>query len=175
MTLQLGQIAPDFEQDTTNGSVRFHQWLGGSWCLLFDYSTDRVADGIEAARLKPEWSKRSVKVIGLSAGSSDDLADRQREVEQSQGFTLNFPVIADADRTVAALYGTMRNGAARHVFLIDADKTIRLMRTYAAAAGCDFAEILRAIDDLQRGEARTDSKMLNGTRPESDSGRVFAS
>lgn len=175
LTLQPGETAPDFEQDTTNGSIRFHQWLGDSWGVLFSYSTDRTADAVEAARLKPEWSRRSVKVIGLSAGSSDDLAGRQKEAEQIHGFTLNFPLIADADRAVSTLYGTMRNAAARHVFLIDQDKTIRATRTYAAARGCDFAEILRTIDDLQKNDERIDSKMSNGIRLESDSKTVFVS
>src|SRR5262249_2443871 len=130
MTVRQGDFAPDFEQDTYNGSIRFHEWIGHSWCLLF--STRELA---AAGRLKAEWHRRGVKLVGLSA-----------DVEAvGQGPDVNFPVIADTDHAVAALYGMTARGVA---CLIDPHKRVRLMRTYAAGR-CDFDEMLRLLDGLQ--------------------------
>lgn len=157
VTLQVGQVAPDFEQDTTNGSIRFHEWIGGSWCLLFshpqDFAPASIAELATASLMKPEWSGRGVRIIGLCVGSSDGHAQWQRTLEEIGGFTLNFPVIADADRTISTLYGMPRPGAdpspPRHVFLIDPHKKIRAMYRYAPSTGCNFKEMLQAFDDLQ--------------------------
>jgi alkyl hydroperoxide reductase subunit AhpC len=157
VTLHVGQVAPDFEQDTTNGSIRFHEWISGSWCLLFshpqDFAPASIAELATATLMKPEWSGRGIRVIGLCVGSSDGHAQWQRTLEAIGGFTLNFPVIADADRTVSTLYGMTRADTdpspPRHVFLIDPHKKIRVMCTYAPSTGCNFKEMLLAFDDLQ--------------------------
>ena len=169
--LRPGQTAPDFEQDTTNGSIRFHEWLKGSWCVLFSHSVEMDAETVrelgEAARLRPEWSRRGVKVIGLSIGTSDAHARWERSLVESHGLVLNFPVIADADRSVSTLYNlgladTNFSSAMRHVCVIDPDKKLRLVQTYASAGGRDFNDVLRAVDDLQRSSARKETTSVNG-------------
>ena len=169
--LRPGRTAPDFEQDTTNGSIRFHEWLKGSWCILFSHSVDMDAETVrelgEAARLRPEWSRRGVKVIGLSIGTSDTHARWERALVESHGLVLNFPVIADADRSVSALYNlghadTNFSSAMRHVCVIDPDKKLRLMQTYASGSGRDFNDVLRAVDDLQRSGVRKETTSVNG-------------
>jgi len=129
MMVKAGDIAPDFEQDTLNGSIRFHEWIGRSWCLLFSMS-----DMASASRLGAEWSRRGVKLVGLSTGAAAP--------EASEG--LKFPVVADGDCTVSRLYGGLPAGA---VFLIDPDKRVRLARTYPPDR-CDFNELLRLLDGL---------------------------
>lgn len=170
MTVQLGQIAPDFEQDTLNGSIRFHEWVNRSWCILFSHPTGGAPDVspacatalATAARLKPEWTRRGVKIVALSVNSSDSHASWERDILQTHGWTLNFPIIADADRMVSTLYGMVRPGAVasaivRCVFVIDPDKKIRLMRTYPPATACDFEEMLRLVDRLQQGDAEPEA------------------
>ena len=127
MTVQAGDIAPDFEQDTFNGSIRFHEWIGRSWCLLFSTS-----DMASANRLGAEWSRRGVKLVGLSTDAAAPEADKQ----------LKFPVVDDSDRTVSRLYGGLRAGA---VYLIDPYKRVRLVRNYPADSW-DFNELLRLLD-----------------------------
>ena len=170
MALRLGDIAPDFEQDTLNGSIRFHEWVNRSWCILFSHPLEETRAAspacstalATAARLKPEWSRRGVKVVALSVESSDSHASWEKDILQTQGWSLNFPVIADADRMVSTLYGMVRPGAAapaivRCVFVIDPDKKIRLMRTYPPATACDFEEMLRLVDRLQQGDAEPEA------------------
>lgn len=158
MTVQLGQIAPDFEQDTTNGSVRFHEWAGKSWVVLFSHPKDFTpvctTELAEAARLKPEWEKRNVKVIGLSVDSAERHVAWENDIVETQGQAVNFPVIADADRKVSTLYGMIHPEAdpaitVRSVFVIDPAKRVRLMLTYPPSTGRNFAEILRVVDSLQ--------------------------
>ncbi|MFI4999083.1 MAG: redoxin domain-containing protein [Reyranellales bacterium] len=170
MTLQIGQTAPDFEQDTTNGSICFHQWINRSWCILFSHPRDFTpvctTELAEAARLKPEWNKRGIKVIGLSVDSSDGHARWEKDIAEAQGLALNFPVIADADRMVSTLYGMARSGAepsmaVRSVFVIDPYKKIRLMLTYPPSTGCNFGEVLRLVDRLQLFDARTGATPVN--------------
>jgi len=162
MAIELGQIAPDFEQDTTNGSIRFHQWIGGSWCILFSHPKDFTpvctTELAEAARLKPEWDKRGVRIIGLSVDSAESHARWEQDIEATQGQALNFPVIADADRRVSALYGMIHPQAdpaltVRCVFIIDPDRKVRLILTYPPSTGRNFAEILRVVDSLQLTDA----------------------
>jgi alkyl hydroperoxide reductase subunit AhpC len=162
LTIQLGQIAPDFEQDTTNGSIRFHEWVNGSWCVLFSHPKDFTpvctTELAEAARLKPEWDKRGVKVIGLSVDSSDSHASWEKDIEETQGQALNFPVIADPDRKVATLYGmvhplTEPSLTVRSVFVIDPNRKVRLTMTYPPSTGRNFQEILRVVDSLQLTDA----------------------
>lgn len=158
MTLQLGDITPDFEAQTTEGTLRFHDWLGASWGVLFSHPKDFTpvctTELGEVARLKPEFDKRDVKVIGLSV---DPLADHRAwagDIAETQGHALNFPLIADADRRIAGLYGMIHPNASdtltvRSVFVIGPDKKLKLTITYPASTGRNFAEILRAIDSLQ--------------------------
>ena len=158
MTIQLGQIAPDFDQDSSAGRISFHQWLGGSWGILFshpkDYTPVCTTELAEAARLKPEWDKRNVKVIGLSVDSTERHAGWAADIEETQGQAVNFPVLADADRTVSNLYGMVHPEAdptitVRSVFIIDPNKKVRLIMTYPPSTGRNFAEILRVVDSLQ--------------------------
>jgi len=158
MTLQLGDIAPDFEAQTTDGALRFHDWLGASWGVLFSHPKDFTpvctTELGEVARLKPEFDKRDVKVIGLSV---DPLADHRAwagDIAETQGHALNFPLIADSERRIAGLYGMIHPNASdtltvRSVFVIGPDKKLKLTITYPASTGRNFSEILRAIDSLQ--------------------------
>jgi thioredoxin-dependent peroxiredoxin len=143
MTIQLGQTAPDFEQDSSRGRIRFHDYLGSSWGVLFSHPKDFTpvctTELAAVARLELEWKKRDVKV---------------EDIRETQGQSLNFPVLADKDRTVSSLYGMVHPEAdpsvtVRSVFVIDPNKKVRLTLTYPPSAGRNFAEILRVIDSLQ--------------------------
>jgi len=158
MSIHLGQIAPDFEQDSTHGRIRFHEWLGNSWGVLFshpkDYTPVCTTELGETARLKPEWDKRNVKVIGLSVDPVDSHAGWLRDIEETQGVALNFPVLADADRKVSTLYDMIHPEAdpavtVRSVFIIDPNKKVRAIIVYPPSTGRNFREILRVIDSLQ--------------------------
>jgi alkyl hydroperoxide reductase subunit AhpC len=158
MTIQLGQIAPDFEQDTTKGRIRFHEWLGTSWGVLFSHPKDftpvcTTELGV-VARLAPEWAKRNVKVIGLSVDPADRHVEWEADIAETQGSTVNFPMIADPDRKVSTLYGMVHPEAdptvtVRTVFVIDPNKKVRLSLNYPPSAGRNFDEVLRVIDSLQ--------------------------
>ena len=156
--IQLGQTAPDFEQDTTQGRIKFHEWLGDSWGVLFSHPKDFTpvctTELGEVARLKPEFDRRGVKPIGLSVDSPDRHEDWEADIKRTQGSAVNFPMIADADRTVSDLYGMVHPEAdpaltVRTVFIIDPNKKVRLMLAYPPSAGRNFQEILRVIDSLQ--------------------------
>ncbi len=158
MTIQLGQAAPDFEQDSSQGRIRFHDWLGESWGVLFshpkDYTPVCTTELGEAARLKPEFDRRGVKVIGLSVDTLDRHGGWEADIARTQGSAVNFPMIADADRSVSTLYGMVHPQAdpsvtVRTVFVIDPAKKVRLMLIYPPSAGRNFHEILRVIDSLQ--------------------------
>jgi len=158
MAIQLGQIAPDFEQDSDQGRIKFHEWLGSSWGVLFshpkDYTPVCTTELAEASRLKPEWDKRDVKVIGLSVDTTERHAGWAADIEETQGQALNFPVLADADRKVSTLYGMIHpesdpSVTVRSVFVIDPAKKVRLTLTYPPSTGRNFQEILRVIDSLQ--------------------------
>jgi alkyl hydroperoxide reductase subunit AhpC len=154
MTLRLGQTAPDFEQDTANGSIRFHAWLGASWCVLLSHPRNFmpvVATEIAAvARLAPEWSRRGAKVICLSSDTAENHIAWAADVEETQGCAIDFPMIADSDRSVSTLYGMADAAENTHgIFLIDPAKLVRLVMAYPASTGCNFSEILRTIDSLQ--------------------------
>jgi alkyl hydroperoxide reductase subunit AhpC len=158
MALQLGDIAPDFNAETTDGKIRFHEWLGNSWAVLFSHPKDFTpvctTELGYTEKLRPEFEKRGVKVIGLSV---DPVGDHQKwadDIEATQGARPRFPIIADADRAVATLYGMLHPKAdnthtVRSVFIIDPAKKIRLTITYPAATGRNFDEILRVVDSLQ--------------------------
>lgn len=158
MSLQLGDIAPDFTAESTEGPINFHQWMGNQWAVLFSHPKDFTpvctTELGEVARLKSEFDKRGVKVIGLSVDPLNDHINWSKDIEETQGQTLNFPLIADPDRQVATLYDMIHPNAddtftVRSVFVISPDKKIRLTITYPAPTGRNFNEILRVIDALQ--------------------------
>ena len=158
MTLQLGDTAPDFEADTTDGTLKFHEWMSDNWAVLFSHPADFTpvctTELGEVARLKPEFDKRGVKVIGLSVDPLDDHRSWAGDIAETQGHALNFPLIADPDREIANLYGMIHPQAddtltVRSVFVIGSDKKVKLTLTYPASTGRNFEEILRVIDSLQ--------------------------
>lgn len=170
MALQLGQTAPDFEQDSTQGRIAFHEWLGDSWGVLFSHPKDFTpvctTELGEVARLRPEWEKRNVKVIGLSVDPLDAHREWDKDIAETQGYSPYFPMIADSDGSVSALYGMIHPEAdplltVRSVFVIDPAHKIRLILTYPPSTGRNFAEILRAIDSLQLTESRGVSTPVN--------------
>jgi thioredoxin-dependent peroxiredoxin len=158
MTLRLGDLAPDFTADTTEGPIRFHDWAGDHWVVLFshpkNYTPVCTTELGYTAKLKGEFDKRHVKAIGLSVDKLEDHHGWSRDIEETQGAALNFPLIADADRKVSTLYDMIHPNASdsftvRSVFIIDPNKKIRLTLTYPASTGRNFDEILRVIDSLQ--------------------------
>ena len=158
MSLQIGDIAPDFKAATTRGEIQFHEWLGSNWGVLFSHPKDFTpvctTELGYTEKLRPEFEKRGVKVIGLSV---DAITDHERwadDIEATQGKRPQFPIIGDADRAVANLYGMLHPKAdttftVRSVFIIDPAKKIRATITYPASTGRNFDEILRVIDSLQ--------------------------
>lgn len=158
MSLRIGDEAPNFTADTTEGEINFYDYLGDSWGVLFSHPKDFTpvctTELGEAARLKPEFDKRNVKIIGLSVDATDSHHLWAKDIEETQGTALNFPVIADKDKTVADLYDMIHPNASdtftvRSVFVIGPDKKIKLNLTYPASTGRNFDEILRVIDSLQ--------------------------
>jgi len=158
MALHIGDTAPDFSQVSTQGIIEFHKWMGKDWAILFshpkDYTPVCTTELAEASRLKKEFEKRGVKIIGLSVDAVSDHEGWSKDIQETQGQTLNFPLIADADRKVSTLYDMIHPKAdntftVRSVFIIDSQKKIRLIMTYPASTGRNFAEILRVVDSLQ--------------------------
>jgi alkyl hydroperoxide reductase subunit AhpC len=167
MTLQLNQIAPDFTQDTTEGPIHFHDWAKGHWVVLFSHPKDFTpvctTELGAVAKLKPEFDKRGVKVIGLSVDPVDNHAGWSKDIGETQGVAPNFPMIADTDLSVSKLYGMLpadttgtsdgrtaaNNAAVRNVFVIGPDLTIKLILVYPMTTGRNFDEILRVIDSMQ--------------------------
>ncbi|MDQ2642777.1 MAG: peroxiredoxin [Myxococcota bacterium] len=158
MAVRLGDIAPDFTADSTEGQIRLHEYLGDSWGVLFSHPKDFTpvctTELGEVAKLKPEFDKRNVKVLGLSVDSVEDHRRWQGDIEETQGTRLNFPLLGDPDRKIASLYDMIHPNAndtltVRSVFVIGPDKKVKLMITYPASTGRNFEEILRVIDSLQ--------------------------
>ncbi|MEE4450759.1 peroxiredoxin [Novosphingobium resinovorum] len=158
MSLKLFDTVPDFVQDSTQGRLGFHEWAGDSWVVLFSHPRDFTpvctTELGAVARLKPEFDRRGVKVIGLSVDPADSHAQWSKDIEETQGTALNFPLIADHDRTVSQLLDLIHPNASdtttvRTVLVIDPAKKLRLTLTYPASTGRNFAEILRTIDSLQ--------------------------
>jgi alkyl hydroperoxide reductase subunit AhpC len=158
MSIRLGDIAPDFSAKTTDGEISFHNWLGDKWGVLFSHPADFTpvctTELGMVSKLKGEFDKRNVKVIGLSVDSLTDHTKWINDINETQNTTVNFPMIADDDRNVAGLYDMIHPNAddkmtVRSVFVIGADKKVKLTLTYPASTGRDFNEILRAIDSLQ--------------------------
>ena len=158
MTLAIGDTAPDFEAETTEGKITFHAWLGNSWGLLFSHPKDFTpvctTELGAVARLKPEFDKRNVKVIGLSVDPVESHLRWEGDIGETQGTPVNFPMIGDPERKVADLYDMIHPNAndtltVRSVFVIGPDKKVKLTITYPASTGRNFDEILRVIDSLQ--------------------------
>jgi len=158
MTIRLGDIAPDFEQDSSLGRIHFHEWLGDSWGVLFSHPADftpvcTTELGL-TAKLKDEFAKRDVKVIALSVDGLESHQGWIKDIEETQATVVGFPILADADRKVAGLYDMIHPNAndtltVRSLFIIDPQKKVRLSITYPASTGRNFDEILRVIDSLQ--------------------------
>ena len=170
MSLRLGDTAPDFAADTTEGPVRFHEWIGDRWAILFSHPRDFTpvctTELGYVARLKPDFERRSVKAIGLSIDPLDSHRGWAADIKETQGFAPNFPIIADPERKVADLYGMIHPAhdevyTVRTVFVIDPKKRIRLMITYPQTTGRNFDEILRVIDSLQLTDAHRVATPVN--------------
>src|SRR5262245_9515383 len=158
MALQLGDIAPDFTAESSEGTIRFHEWIGKNWCVLFSHPKDFTpvctTELGRVAKIRAEFEKRNCKVLAVSV---DDVASHKGwigDIEDTQKTKMNFPILADPDRKVSTLYGMIHPKAndtltVRSVFFIDPNKKIRAMITYPASTGRNFAEILRVIDSLQ--------------------------
>ncbi len=158
MPLRLGDLAPDFTADTTEGTVSFHEWLGGGWGVLFSHPADFTpvctTELGEVAKLKKAFADRGVKVLAVSVDPMDSHHEWIKDINETQNTTVNFPLIADPDRTVAELYDMIHPGeddkaTVRSVFVVGPDKKIKLTITYPASTGRNFDEILRVIDSLQ--------------------------
>ena len=167
MALQLGATAPDFEAQTTNGTIRFHDWVGDSWAVLFSHPKDFTpvctTELGYMAKIKPDFERRDVKIIGLSVDPVDRHSDWARDIEETQGTAPNYPIIGDADFHVSKLYGMLAddvsgdaagrtpadNQTVRNVFVIGPDKKIKLILVYPMTTGRNFDEVLRVIDSLQ--------------------------
>lgn len=158
MAIQLGDIAPDFTQESTQGPIKFHDWIGGSWCVLFSHPKNFTpvctTELGYLAKLKPEFDKRGVKVLGLSVDPVKDHHAWMKDIEETQGAALNYPLLADADKKVSNLYGMIHPNASdtftvRSVFVIGPDKKVKLTITYPPSTGRNFDEVLRVIDSLQ--------------------------
>jgi alkyl hydroperoxide reductase subunit AhpC len=165
--LQLGDTAPDFEAETTQGRIRFHDWLGDSWGVLFSHPKDFTpvctTELGYMASIKPEFDRRGVKIIGLSVDSSGDHEGWAKDIEETQGTAPNYPIIADEDFKVSKMYGMLSaetagdaksrtpadNQTVRNVFVIGPDKKIKLILVYPMTTGRNFDEVLRVIDSLQ--------------------------
>ena len=158
MTIRLGDTAPDFTIETTEGTVDFHEWIGDGWAILFSHPKDFTpvctTELGYLAGLKAEFDKRNVKIIGLSVDPLEDHVTWSRDIEETQGHALNYPLIADPDRKVSDLYDMVHPNAndtltVRSVFVIGPDKKVKLSLTYPASTGRNFDEILRVVDSLQ--------------------------
>lgn len=156
--LMLGDIAPDFQAETSSGKISFHEWAADSWCLLFSHPKDFTpvctTELGRLAKLKPEFDKRNCKVLAISLDSVEDHLKWQKDIEETQNAKVNFPMIGDKDRKIAELYGMIHpgmsdNATARCVFIIDPKKKVRLIITYPQSTGRNFEEILRVIDSIQ--------------------------
>jgi thioredoxin-dependent peroxiredoxin len=167
MTLKLGDVAPDFEANTTEGPIRFHDWIGDSWAVLFShpkaFTPVCTTELGYMAKIKPEFDRRNVKIIGLSVDPVDKHSAWAADIEETQGSAPNYPMIGDSDFTVSKLYGMLPadasgdaaertpadNQAVRNVFVVGPDKKIKLILVYPMTTGRNFDEVLRVIDSLQ--------------------------
>lgn len=169
-TLRLGDVAPDFEQDTTEGRIKFHEWLGDSWGVLYSHPADFTpvctTELGMTAKLKEQFAKRNVKVLALSIDPVESHHKWIADINDTQKTTVNFPIIADPDRKVAELYDMIHPNASatatvRSVFVIDPSKKVRLTLTYPASTGRNFDEILRVIDSMQLTDSHSVATPVN--------------
>ena len=158
MAIRLGDEAPNFTAETTEGTINFHEWIGDGWCVLFSHPKDFTpvctTELGYMASIKPEFDARGVKILGLSVDSSDSHKEWSNDIKETQGHAPNYPIIADPDRKVADLYDMIHPNAldtltVRSVFVIGPDKKVKLTLTYPASTGRNFDELLRVIDSLQ--------------------------
>ena len=167
MTLKLGDTAPDFEADTTEGRIRFHEWMGDSWAILFSHPKDFTpictTELGYMAKAKPEFDRRNVKIIGISVDPTDRHEAWAKDIEETQGAAPNYPLIGDGDYAVSKLYGMLPaetsgdplertpadNQTVRNVFVVGPDKKLKLILVYPMTTGRNFDEVLRVIDSLQ--------------------------
>jgi alkyl hydroperoxide reductase subunit AhpC len=165
MALQIGDTAPDFEAETTEGKIRFHDWIGNGWAILFSHPKDFTpvctTELGYMARLKPQFDKRNTKIIGLSIDPVSDHGRWVKDIEETQGAAVNYPLIGDADLTIAKLYDMIHpnasagprtaadNATIRSVFIVGPDKKVKAMLVYPMSAGRNFDEVLRLLDALQ--------------------------
>ena len=167
MALHIGDDAPDFTSETTEGSINFHEWIGAGWVILFSHPKDFTpvctTELGYAAQLKPDFEKRNCKIIGLSVDSVDDHAEWSKDIEETQGHAVNYPLIGDTDLKIAKLYDMLHpnasgeakdrtpadNQTVRSVFIIGPDKKVKAMLTYQMSTGRNFDEILRILDSCQ--------------------------
>ena len=167
MTLKIGDTAPDFSAETTEGTINFHDWIGDSWCVLFSHPKDFTpvctTELGYMARIKPEFERRNVKIIGLSVDPVSNHAEWSKDIEETQGHAPNYPMIGDTDLNVSKLYGMLpadtdgtsegrtaaTNATVRNVFVVGPDKSIKLILVYPMTTGRNFDEVLRVIDSLQ--------------------------
>ena len=167
MTLKIGDTAPDFEAGTTEGPIRFHEWIGGSWAILFSHPKDFTpvctTELGYMAKIKPEFDRRNVKIIGLSVDATTDHERWAADIEETQGYRPNYPIIGDDELAVSKLYGMLPaevpgdaktrtpadNMTVRNVFVVGPDKKIKLLLVYPMTTGRNFDEVLRVIDSLQ--------------------------
>ena len=167
MALHIGDDAPDFTSETTEGSINFHEWIGAGWVILFSHPKDFTpvctTELGYAAQLKPDFEKRNCKIIGLSVDSVDDHAEWSKDIEETQGHAVNYPLIGDTDLKIAKLYDMLHpnasgeakdrtpadNQTVRSVFIIGPDKKVKAMLTYPMSTGRNFDEILRILDSCQ--------------------------
>jgi alkyl hydroperoxide reductase subunit AhpC len=172
MAVRLGDDAPNFTAPTTQGDIDFYDWKGDSWAVLFSHPKDFTpvctTELGTVAKLKPEFDRRGVKVIGLSVDPVDSHLEWEKDIEETQGQAVNFPMIADPDRTVADLYDMIHPNAndtltVRSVFIIGGDNKVKLILTYPASTGRNFDEILRVIDSLQLTAAHKVATPANWT------------
>ena len=158
MSITLGSIAPDFVQESTEGTIKFHEWIGDKWAVLFSHPKDFTpvctTELGAVAKIKDEFTRRNTKIIAVSVDDVKSHAGWLKDIEETQGTKINFPILGDADRKVSTLYGMIHPEAndtqtVRSVFIIDPKKKVRLMITYPASTGRNFTEILRVLDSLQ--------------------------
>jgi thioredoxin-dependent peroxiredoxin len=183
MALQINETAPDFEADSTEGRIRFHEWIGDSWAVLFSHPKDFTpvctTELGYMARIKPEFDRRGVKILGLSVDPLDRHAGWVRDIEETQGAAPNYPIISDADYAVSKLFGMLPaetsgdatgrtpadNQTVRNVFVIGPDKKVKLILVYPMTTGRNFDEVLRVVDSLQltaRHRVATPAQWQNG-------------
>ena len=193
MSLRLGDVVPDFEAQTTMGPIRFHEWIGDRWCVLFshpgDFTPVCTTEMGAISRLKGEFERRGVKVVGLSVDTLERHTAWMHDIEETQGIQIRIPLIADPERHIATLYDMVHpeggtNSTVRTLFVIDSDKKLRLTSTYPTSTGRNFHEVLRAIDSLKlsdqhdvvtpAGWERGEDVIISPSMPEEEAREKFA-